>query len=515
VSRSERLVRLALERFEIRRTNLDEPFAIAKNGPRIALMFRGSRDALRASLARLYRQQEGTTPNSAALADALTALEGEALEASPTPVHLRVAEHDGGIVVDLGRKDGCGVTVGANGWIVRDVSPVIFRRTPLTGELPIPERGGHIDLLRDLVNVSKDTWPLVLGWTIGAFFPNIPHPILMLGGEQGAGKTTTARNLVALIDPSPAPLRSQPRDPEAWAISAAGSWLVAVDNVSAIPGWLSDALCKAATGDGWVRRKLYTDGDLAVVAYRRVVALTSIDAGALRGDLGDRLLLADLESIPADRRRGEVELERLLAARRAHIFGAILDIVSGVLAKLPDVRLPAYPRMADFAHVLAALDELQIGRFLEHYLEQRERIAAEVLEADGVSAAIEDLVKDSTWNGTARDLLQRITPEGTRPQEWPASPRALIARLRSLVPALRQIGVHVSIPVKRSSKGRILTIWRQAQGLPEGPSQPSQHSLPTGVGGGGLANHGDGSDGSDGSNGSDCLSPPLSHITVS
>ena len=83
VSQAERLVRLALERFQIGRTDSDEPFAIVKGGPRIAIMFRGSRDALRATLARDYRQQEGITPHTAALADALTALQGEAQEKIP------------------------------------------------------------------------------------------------------------------------------------------------------------------------------------------------------------------------------------------------------------------------------------------------------------------------------------------------------------------------------------------------------------------------------------------------
>ena len=73
---------------------------------------------------------------------------------------------------------------------------------------------------------------------------------------------------------------------------------MAVDNVSTIPDWWSDSLCKAVTGDGWLRRKLYTDGELAVLSFRRVVLLTSISTlYALRGDLGDRVLLVDLEPI--------------------------------------------------------------------------------------------------------------------------------------------------------------------------------------------------------------------------
>ncbi len=110
--------------------------------------------------------------------------------------------------------------------------------------------------------------------------------------------------------PSPAPVRAAPRHVEDWAVGAAGSWVVAVDNLSYIAPWFSDALCRASTGDGLVKRVLYTDADLSVLAFRRCVILTSIDAGALRGDLADRMLLVDLEPIGAADRRTDADLDR-------------------------------------------------------------------------------------------------------------------------------------------------------------------------------------------------------------
>jgi hypothetical protein len=500
---AERLVRLALELFEIGRTTIDEPFALPKRGPRIAMMFRGSRDALRATLAREFRQRENITPNAASLADALTTLQGEALDADPVEVHVRVAQHSGEIVVDLGRADGKVVVVGSSGWEVRDRSAVIFRRTALSGELPIPEFGGELNLLRELLNVNDECWCLLLGWLVAAFLPNIPHPALMLGGLQGAGKSTTARVIGSVIDPSPAPLRSQPNNVEAWAMAASGSWLVAIDNISSISGWWSDALCRAVTGDGWIRRKLYTDSELAVLSFRRVVLLTSIDAGALRGDLGDRLLLADLEPIPPLKRRSEVELGQALEASRPQILGALLTELSAVLKALPEVKLHGLPRMADFARVLAALDKLHGTKTFQAYLQQRGRVVEDVLEADGVAAVVREL---TGWHGTAGDLLKCITPEGPRPRDWPANARALVARLKRLVPALGQVGTQIIFHDERTNRGREISIRKQ-------PSQQSQPSPPEGKVSDGRVTVGDGleipstavsqrkSDGCDGSDG--------------
>lgn len=61
--------------------------------------------------------------------------------------------------------------------------------------------------------------------------------------------------------------------------------MVALDNVSLIEPWLSDALCRAVTGDGLVRRALYTNSDVSVLAFRRAVLLNGISLAGLRGDL--------------------------------------------------------------------------------------------------------------------------------------------------------------------------------------------------------------------------------------
>ena len=358
-------------------TDDGDAFAVPLDGPAVAMMFRGGKVGLRANLAKLYLAAVGRTPSASALTDALTTLEGLATDAAAEPVALRVADHDGDVVLDLGDPSGRAAVVTAAGWAVQAGSPVLFRRTVLTAVLPEPEQVEPEVLaeLRTLLNVGDHTWPIVVGWLVAALIANIPHPILMFVVEQWTGRSTAARLVLGVIDPSPAPMRSEPHDPEQWATAAAGSWTVCLDNVSQVSGWLSDSLCKAVTGDGAVRRKLYTDADLAVLAFRRCIVLTSIDAGALRGDLGDRLLMADLELITDDRRRTEAGLMEAYAEMRPRLLGALLSATVRTLSKLPDVVLATLPRMADFARILAAVDlacpELTGGRAMELFAGQR------------------------------------------------------------------------------------------------------------------------------------------------
>jgi hypothetical protein len=447
-SQAEQLVRLALELCRLGQTPKREPFAVLHSGPNVAGLLRGSGGSLRDILAREYRRRCRRVANATAYADALATLRGEAAEAPAEAAHLRVGPHGDGIVLDLGTLDGAAVVVDATGWRVVARSPILFQRTALSGALPVPERGGNLTTLRELLNVTDDTWPILLGWMVAALLPDLPHPILMLGGQQGAGKTTAARYICGLFDPSDAPTRSQPRDPEAWAMSAANGWATVIDNVSSIPDWWSDALCKAVTGDGWVRRTLYTNGDVSVLSFRRVVAMTSIDAGALRGDLGERLVLVDLEAIPNAKRRTERALDKAYAAARPAMLGALLDLLAAVLARLDTVTLPELPRMADFARVLAALDDAIGTNALALYGDQGKRIAGEVLDADPVGEAVAAFVRShGEWRGGAGALLKAIRPDDAG-RGWPRNGRGLSARLKRLAPALELQGVRVTPPGK-------------------------------------------------------------------
>ncbi len=256
------------------------PFAIPKSGPLVVRQLRGGRGSLRAELARDYFTATGQVAGQQPLADAINVLHGTAQQADPEPLHLRVAEHAEQLLLDLGDATGRAVVIGPGGWHLVQRPPVWFRRTALTGALPEPVRGGTLDDLWSLLNVDETNRPILAAVLVAALLPGIPHPILSLAGEQGSGKSTAARMISAALDPSPAQLRKAPRDVETWTTATAGSWVVALDNISTVPEWLSDALCRASTGDGDVRRELYTNGDLYVIAFRRVVLLNGIDLGA-------------------------------------------------------------------------------------------------------------------------------------------------------------------------------------------------------------------------------------------
>ncbi len=360
-----------------------------RHGSHLALPMRGGRGSLRGALARAAHDLWGQTPSASALADAMATLEGYAEDTPAADVHLRVAYRDGAVWLDLGDDTGRVVKVTGAGWAVLDQCAVRFRRSELTGPLPEPVRGGSLDDLWRFANVRPDLRPVLTGWLVSILLPDRPCPVAALTGEQGTGKSTATRLLGNLLDPSPAATRKPPKDIEGWVVAAAGSRVVAVDNLSGIPEWFSDSLCRAVTGDADVRRTLYTDGGLTVFAFRRAVILNGIDLGAVRPDLGDRLVPIALDRIAEADRIAEEAMPELWAAAWPKVLGAVLDLTAEVLHDLAtEPRPDRLPRMADYGRILHAVDRITGSDGADVYARLGDDLAGDTVATDPVLAAL-------------------------------------------------------------------------------------------------------------------------------
>ncbi len=411
-------------------------------------------------LSRIFFECEATTPGSAALKDALLALEGMATHrGEEREVHLRIAGHAGDIYLDLVDAYWHCVHVTSSGWEVVADAPVRFKRSRGMRALPFPVRGGSIDELREFVNVHDEDWPLVAAWTVAALRPRGPFPLLALHGEQGSAKSTTLRVLRQLVDPNVAELRSEPREGRDLMIAAQNSWVCAFDNMSAISSWLSDGLCRLSTGGGFATRQLFTDADELLIDAMRPIAFNGIQELATRGDLLDRALVLYLPRI--SRRRTEEELWAAFELARPRILGALLDALVTGLANIETVKLEHLPRMADFARFSVAAEPAlgcEAGAFLDAYSSNRAAATDLTLEASPIVEPLRTLVAAGPFTGTASELLQRLAglvdDEVVRKKTWPAAANVLSGMLRRLAPNLRTTGIDVEIGRRDAAHGR-------------------------------------------------------------
>src|SRR5207302_4307460 len=168
--------------------------------------------------------------------------------------------------------------IGVIGWRVIDNPPVRYRRAAGMQPLPMPVSGGSVETLRSFLNVKTDTdFVLVVAWALSVLRNRGPYPVIVLSGEQGSAKSTFSAILRSLLDPNTAPLRALPREDRDLFIAESNGHLLAFDNVSGLPAWISDTLCRLATGGGFAVRQLYTDQDEVLFDAARPVILNGIE----------------------------------------------------------------------------------------------------------------------------------------------------------------------------------------------------------------------------------------------
>jgi hypothetical protein len=423
-------------------------------------------------VAKSFYESTGKAANAEAVAAALNLVEAQAAhDGAEHPVFVRVAEHGESIFIDLCDAAWRAVEITPRGWRIVDDPPVRFRRTKGTLALPTPERGGAVDDLRRFINVEDADWTLVVAWLVAALCPRGPYPVLALFATQGAGKSNTARFLRALVDPNAAALRTEPRDARDLMISAVGNWCIAYDNLSHLPAWLSDALCRLSTGGGFATRELYSDADEVIFDAMRPAMLTSIVELAERSDLLDRCLPVSLPPIGDERRRDEKTLWAEFEAARPKILGALFDAVAGALRDLPRVNLERLPRMADFA-IWATAAESALGwapgTFIAAYTRNRDAANELALEESSIADRLLELLAKGQWEGKAGELLNALDEsygsETKRSPGWPKNPRSMSGHLRRLAPNLQAAGWSIEFGRQAGGgRARIIVIKRAAE----------------------------------------------------
>jgi len=145
--------------------------------------------------------------------------------------------------------------------------------------------------------------------------------------------------------------------------------------------------------------------------------------------------------------------------------GALLNAVSAGLKVWPTVKIPALPRMADFAQWGEAVCRglgWEAGLFLSEYNANRRDASLAALDDSPVGEAVRGLMDytEQTWHGTASELLSllgRFTAPHVRSSgRWPKSPLALSVMLRRISPQLGMIGI--SVKFDRGRDARLITL---------------------------------------------------------
>ena len=403
-------------------------------------------------LSSLFYEETGTIPGRDAINQARSMAGFEARK-NELNIGVRVARNGDKIIYDPIESDGSVFEITGAG-INRIVPEIPFTARFKGMQDAKIEAGTLSDLLSllELWNFTENQKVLIAGYIGAAFIPDIPHAILVIIGPHGAGKSSLTSAIKTIVDPNVLARQSLKKDDRDIAIAALHSWVIPFDNVNSVmPQYVSDALCRLTTGEGFRTRQLYTDSDEVILSLKRIIIINAINEPNYAPDFLDRALTLSLRAIVSSRKT-ELQIENLITRLSPRIRGYMLKIIPSAIAMYQNTAKEyegKLPRMADFViwaeSMCRAMAFPEVGFFaaFKDAQEQEIRVTA---QNDTVIVAIEGLMSGrEQWRGKMQELLNQLivmVGEGNRKQ-LPTDYRKLGRKLKELEPTLRALGFEI------------------------------------------------------------------------
>jgi hypothetical protein len=420
-------------------------------------------------LSKEFWEKYDKTPNSESLKASIEVLEGIAcFEGKKYELSNRIARKDKDIWYDLTNEELEAVKINEDGWNIEKINSIIFKRQNHNKEQVRPsEVDKNAGLLFKYVNITDPKQRLLLlVYVISCFIPGYSHPLLVIFGAQGSAKSTLAKFLRRIIDPSLIEVVSMMNNQKELVQALSHHTFIFFDNVSYVSESTSDTLCKAITGAGFIKRELYENDEDVIYKLKKCIGINGINLVSTKPDLLDRSILIELERISESNRMQDSKIEEEFQNDLPKILGGIFDVLSKTIKNKKNIKLQELPRMADFALWGCAIAEA-LGftkeEFISAYKENIENQKETVLNDNIIAIAIMSFMNSRNWDkweGTSSDLLSELTnhisEQTRRDRLWPKGPSVLSRALNTLKTTFEERGVRITNSV--TNKSRVITI---------------------------------------------------------
>jgi hypothetical protein len=361
------------------------------------------------------------------------------LRSKATEVHSiyhRRARVGDTIYIDLCNEEKQVIEIDKDGWRLTTEEPVRFYRPNNSAALPVPERGGDIELLRKFINTNDEHFELVVAFLLDAYKCLPPYYCLVVNGVSGSAKTTMNAMIRSLIDPVfGAAVSLLPANVPDLVSGLPGSASLHYQNASRLEPWLSDTFCTILSGAGFRFRKYYTQGEEHIVSACMPIVLDGIPDFSDASDLQNRALRILLEQLDAWKIPSKM-LKDWEAVKPA-ILGSILDLC---VIGLNSTKEYSGHRMSENASWVIKCGRTKFIIAMQASMESLDEIA---LDSSMAGAALQEyLITHKGFSGTYKELLELLT-DYSNERYMPKRPKGLANDIRRLKPVLARQGWKV------------------------------------------------------------------------
>lgn len=357
------------------------------------------------------------------------------------------------LYIDLQENNNRVVKIDSFEWTTCCDCPILFETFPGQKEISPPSHNGSFDHIKYFLKSEHIEDDILLYSTICTLpFSNITRPILGFVGPQGSGKSTAARMIRMIFDPSMNIFNSSKQTEHDFSIMMSSNALPILDNLSNISQSMSGMMCQAITDFGFQTRTLYTNKDYIQFNFKKPFIYTAINQPTTAKDFLDRTIIVEFDRLAASERVSENKFETDVMEYCPSILGGILDIVVEIKKLLTNLKIKSNLRLTDFGlHAAAASEILGYGAdsFIEAALERQNKYLnrkdVESIEEPLADTIIDFLSKGNELNDSASGILKKLNSFtdncNIQNRQWPDSAEKFGKSLGRIKSVLEDAGV--------------------------------------------------------------------------
>jgi hypothetical protein len=427
-------------------------------------------------------------------------LRAESRNAPMRPFSRRYIEVDGRKYIDWGLPaDGRMVVVTERGWRMdapytaqrlRSDIPLVRAADMLPLPEPIDDRARADEALRLFEmrsGLSPDGFKLLM-LAIGHAWSDGPGPVVALMGPPAGHKTTLAAILQRLVDPTQNGPTHLPTKVDDLIVALRSSSCPTFDNrTDAMMAETEDILCEAITGGRYIRRTLYTQGNLSRLKFQpKLIVLASTNQLIRRVDLGTRSIVLNVRPMPhlpddvIDR-----EAQFICAGLVTNLLDAAVMELRNRNREYPGVdgRLNRFERNARARAEAFGWDDAEIAALFKR---AQHELQADISENDIIVSVMVPylrrrlkehesgaLMGAAPMMTTAGELWREAVDSSpalrSRDSGFPTDPSIFRRRLNDRVEAFAAAGIRIEFGQRTSATRPILISWERPAGASARP----------------------------------------------
>jgi hypothetical protein len=299
----------------------------------------------------------------------------------------------------------------------------------------------------------------------------MPHPVLIVTGSQGSAKTTLFDATRRIIDNSEVRILSLTNNQNDFIQQLQHNYAPFYDNIRELYDWQADMLSRASTGEGVMKRALYTNDDAVFYKYKRCIGINGINLPTIQSDLLDRAIVFNLERISKEKRLTSEEVQVKIEELMPKVLGFLFTSLAKALQEVDNVKAELngkLPRMADFTVYGEAIARSMgckpydfYNAYMENILESNKIAVIENPIGNLVIEFLQD--KPDTYEIGATEFYSSLELFGKAKgidlkANRCGAPHILTRRLNLLKANLMELGIDFT--TNRDSKARLYTFKR-------------------------------------------------------